>query len=93
MARGNPRLRTDDGRINGISTRVRERRELIQLTQDALCARLAVATNGAWNPDRMEIYRIESGSRTVTDLELRALAAALECAPAWLLLGDVLDAK
>ncbi len=87
MARGNPRLRTEEGHINGISRRVRERREQIPLTQDALCARLAVATNGGWNADRMEIYRIESGIRTVTDLELRALATALECSPSWLFLG------
>ena len=87
MARGAPRLRTPDGKVNQIAARVRERRIQLKLTQDALCARLALATGGEWNADRMEIYRIESGIRIVSDLEMLALAQALECQPAWLFLG------
>ena len=88
MARGAPRLRTADGKVNQLASRVRERRTHLKLTQDALCARLALATAGGWNPDRMEIYRIESGTRIVSDLEIIALAEALECQPMWLFLGD-----
>lgn len=87
MASGAQRLRTADGRLNQIYSRVQERRRTLNLTQDALCARLALATDGAWNPDRMEIYRIEAGIRIVSDLELLSLAEALTCEPAWLLLG------
>ncbi|MCX6379870.1 MAG: XRE family transcriptional regulator [Armatimonadetes bacterium] len=88
MARGAPRLRTSDGKVNQIGSRVRQRRTELKLTQDALCARLALATDGAWNADRMEIYRIEIGTRIVSDLELLALSRALKCAPYWLLLGE-----
>ena len=88
MARGSPRLRTSDGKVNQIAERVRERRTALKLTQDLLCARLATITDGGWNADRMEIYRIESGARIVSDLELLVLARALECTPLWLLLGE-----
>ena len=88
MARGAPRLRTPDGKVNQVAPRVRERRAALKLTQDLLCARLAAITDGGWNADRMEIYRIESGDRIVSDLEMLALAQALECAPLWLLLGE-----
>src|SRR5579883_3281473 len=94
MARGSPRLRTPDGKLNQIAERVRVRRSHLAMTQDALCARLALTTEGVWNPDRMEIYRIESGIRIVSDLEVMALAQALECNPAWLFLGvDVTPAN
>ncbi len=89
MARGAPRLRTADGKVNQVGSRVRQRRTELKLTQDALCARLAMSTEGAWNADRMEIYRIEIGTRIVSDLELLALSQALECIPTWLLLGDM----
>jgi transcriptional regulator with XRE-family HTH domain len=88
MARGSPRLRTPDGKLNQIASRVRERRNSLRLTQDALCARLALNTDGAWNADRMEVYRIETGTRLVSDLEVLALAEALECSPVWLLLAQ-----
>ena len=87
MARGAPRLRTAEGKVNQIADRVRTRRKALRLTQDALCARLALETNGGWNADRMEVYRIEVGSRIVSDLEILALARALECAAEWLLSG------
>ena len=74
MARGAPRLRTADGKVNQVAGRVRARRKALKLTQDALCARLALETQGAWNADRMEIYRIETGTRIVSDLEMLALA-------------------
>ena len=88
MPRGAPRLRTPDGKLNQIAMRVRERRATMQLTQDALCARLAVVTEGVWNADRRDIFRIEDGRRSVHDLEVVALAAALECSACWLLTGQ-----
>ena len=89
MASGAPRLRTAEGKINQVAERVKERRKELKLTQDALCARLASNTEGGWNADRMEIYRIEKGTRIVSDLEMLALAQALECMPDWLFLGKI----
>jgi hypothetical protein len=89
MPRGAPRLRTPDGKLNLVAQRVRVRRAELSLTQDALCARLATATDGAWIADRRDIFRIEDGRRSVHDIELVALAQALECSTSWLLLGDL----
>jgi DNA-binding XRE family transcriptional regulator len=44
------------------------------MTQDDLAGRVAALSVSL---DRTAIYRIETGSRTVTDLELAALAKAL----------------
>ena len=88
MPRGSPRLRTPEGKLNQIATRVRQRRSELKLTQDALCARLATATDGGWIADRRDIFRIEDGRRSIHDLEVVALALALECAACWLLLGE-----
>lgn len=88
MPRGFPRLRTSDQKKNQLGQRVRDRRAELDVTQDALCARLAQITNGGWIPDRKEIFRIEDGQRIVSDLETLALAEALECSPCWLLTGD-----
>ena len=88
MARGAPRLRTAEGKVNQVAGRVRTRRRELKLTQDALCARLALETEGRWNADRMEVYRIETGTRIVSDLEMLALARALECRPMWLFVGE-----
>lgn len=88
MPRGFPRLRTVDGGLNRIGGRVAERRATLGLGQDELCARLAATTGGAWVADRRDIYRIERSRRTVTDLELLALALALHSDAIWLLFGD-----
>ena len=85
MPRGAPQLRTEDNRMNVVGPRVRERRKGLHWNQDALCARIALATGGVWNPEWRDIVRIEGGTRKVSDLELLALAQALECAAAWLL--------
>ncbi len=79
MPHGAPRLRTPDNKQNIAGPYVRERRQHLRLTQDALCGRLALATNGEWNPAPGDIYRIEAQRRIVGDLELVALAEALEC--------------
>ncbi len=85
MPRGVPRLRTPDNRMNGIGTRMKERRKALHWNQDALCARLALVTGGVWNPEWRDMVRIEGGTRKVSDLELVAIAHALECTAAWLL--------
>lgn len=85
MPRGVPRLRTADQRMNLVGTRVQERRKQLQWNQDSLCARIALVTDGAWNPQWRDIVRIEGGTRKVSDLELLALSKALECSAAWLL--------
>ena len=88
MPRGFPRLRTVDGGLNRIGGRVAERRHILGMGQDELCARLAETTDGAWVADRRDIYRIEKFRRTITDLELLALSIALGCDAGWLLFGD-----
>ena len=79
MPRGAPRLRNTDGKMNVVGERVKQRRAELGLTQDALCARLADRTNGAWIADRRDVYRIEDGRRSVHDVEVLALAKALDC--------------
>jgi transcriptional regulator with XRE-family HTH domain len=87
MPLGGARLR-QEGRSNVSGLRVRERRLALKLKQDMLCGRIATVTDGEWNPDRLEVLRIEQGTRTVTDLELLVLAKALDCTFAWLLTGE-----
>lgn len=88
MPRGSPRLRTHDGRKNQLGKRLKQRRIELGYTQDTLNAKLALATNGEWIPSLQEILHIESGGRTVTDLEILALGTALSCSPEWLLTGN-----
>lgn len=85
MPRGGNRLRTSQGRMNIVGNRLKERRNQLGLGQDELCALIADTTNGAWNPAWQDISRIENGARTVTDLEILALATATSCDPCWLL--------
>ena len=88
MPRGGKRIRAEDGAQNGVGEQVKRRRLELRLTQGQVIARLAYATSGRWNPSDQEIYRIESRTRTVLDLEATALAEVLECSVAWLLMGD-----
>jgi transcriptional regulator with XRE-family HTH domain len=87
MPRGDARLRTEDGQLNQIADRLRQRRRSLKMTQERLCARLADVTEGRWIAARKEIVHLEAATRIVSDLELLALADALECAPCWLLTG------
>ena len=89
MPRGGPRLRSDDGKMNGLGARVSERRHALGIEQDDLCARIAQLTDGKWNPAWQDISRIENGARTVTDLEVIILAHALEYSPCLLLTGEI----
>ena len=87
MPRGGPRLRTEAGKLNQVGARVRERRIALRLEQDGVCARIASATVGQWNPGWQDLSRIENGARMVSDLEVLALALALECDSCWLISG------
>ena len=88
MPTGPARLRTPDGKMNGLGERVEFQRRKQRLTQDELCGRIAFHSKGEWNPSRLDIVRVEQGRRLVTDLEVKMLAAALECSACWMLLGD-----
>ena len=70
------RNKARDGKRNIIGARVRELRRNIRpkVTQEDLAGRVAKLSV---NLDRTAIYRIELGTRAVTDLELAALAKAL----------------
>ena len=87
MPRGGPRLRTPDRKLNQVGPRVQERRREQALEQDGLCARIALATDGEWNPAWQDVSRVENGARMVSDLEVLALSRALDCDPGWLLTG------
>lgn len=88
MPRGDVRLRATNGHLNQVADRVKDRRRTLDMTQEGLCARIAFVTEGKWNADRQEIVRIEAGGRIVSDVELIALANALNCRPCWLLLAE-----
>jgi transcriptional regulator with XRE-family HTH domain len=82
------RLRASDGSFNTVGARVKERRKALGLTQDQLQGRLGLATGGRWAISGQEVLNIERGTRTVLDVEVLALAEALECSPLWLLTGE-----
>jgi transcriptional regulator with XRE-family HTH domain len=87
MPRGD-RLKAADGGLNVVGARVRERRRALKMTQDQLQGRLSYVTDGAWAVSGQEVLNIERGQRTVIDVELLALARALECSAHWLLTGE-----
>lgn len=87
MPHGSPRIRLADGRMNLIGARLRQWRRQKHMTQDRLCGAVARVTEGAWIPTRHDIYRIEAGTRTVSDAEAVALAAGLGCGLMWLICG------
>ncbi|MGI4791079.1 MAG: hypothetical protein ACRYFS_19810 [Janthinobacterium lividum] len=73
--------------MNLIGSRLKRRRRDARVTQDKLCGLVAYVTEGAWVPTRHDIYRIEAGTRTVSDVETVALAAGLGCSLVWLVCG------
>lgn len=88
MGRGPQKVRDENGRMNQIGGRIQERRLGLGLTQDNLCGRIADVTGGAWNPSRKDVGRCETGTRIISDIEMRYLARALACDPCWLFLGE-----
>ena len=65
------RMLTPDGRKNLIGPRVRQLRKERGLSQEALMAQLQLL---GMDSERGVIKRIESGTRFVSDIELRLLA-------------------
>ena len=96
MPKASPRLRPDDydpndnSKIiaNVVGPRVRARRDALGLTQDQLNAKIALFTNGNWNPASQEIMQIERRRRMVIDTEILALAHCLDVSVTWLLTGQ-----
>jgi DNA-binding XRE family transcriptional regulator len=70
------RNKARDGKRNLVGMRIREIRRVAQpkVTQEDLAGRVAAL---AISLDRTAIYRIEAGTRSVTDIEIAAIAKAL----------------
>jgi len=73
-----------DGKMNIIGERVREKRQLLGISQARLAAKLQVQNVVI---EQKAISRIELGERLVTDYELLALAESLNVSVMWLLKG------
>lgn len=63
---------------NAVGERVRALRKHLKLTQEMLAAKCAIL---GWEVDRQIVAHIESGSREVSDLELRVFCFALKVTP------------
>ena len=74
-----------DGKMNIVGERVKEQRQLLNISQTDLAARLQVLNVIV---EQKAISRIELGERLVTDYELLALAEALNVSVTWLLKGQ-----
>jgi transcriptional regulator with XRE-family HTH domain len=85
------RLKTANNLYNQLGERVKECRKAVSITQEDLCTRLTTLTGGVWTPEFREISRLERGERMVTDLEILALAEAIDCSPCYLLTGEQHD--
>jgi HTH-type transcriptional regulator, cell division transcriptional repressor len=70
------RNKAKDGTRNIVGARIRELRKnsKLKITQEDLAGRVAAQHVGL---DRTAIFRIETGKRAVSDLELAAIAKAL----------------
>jgi transcriptional regulator with XRE-family HTH domain len=75
-ATGRHRNKAEDGKRNIVGARLRELRRKMRpkVTQEDLSGRVAALSVTL---DRTAIYRIELGRRTVSDVEIAALAKAL----------------
>ena len=71
-----------NGSKNVCGKRIKEARQRLKLTQEALAARLQVA---GINMERDSVSRIEIGTRFVADFELLVLSQVLSVTPAYLL--------
>jgi transcriptional regulator with XRE-family HTH domain len=78
MPRGLARIRTPSHQHNLCGAQIRARRKEMRLSQSKLCEKLGDVTSGHWNPSIYDLCRVEGGRRIVSDLELLALAIALE---------------
>jgi len=76
------RLLMLDGKANICGERVREARERLGLSQDALAAKVQLQGHAL---TQKAVSRIETGVRIVPDYEVPLLADALKVSPLWLL--------
>jgi hypothetical protein len=79
------KLKTEDGKMNLVGPRVRQRRMALALTHDAICARIQINTGSRWEIDHRDLWKIEAQRRACTDIEVVELARALEVEVEWLL--------
>jgi hypothetical protein len=56
---------------------IRERRVALGITRPEFIKRLSNVTEGRWAPSEADLVNVERQTRTVTDIELAACAAAL----------------
>lgn len=88
MAVTGRRVITGENGRNLVGKRVQERRYALNLSQEQLAGRIADLTDGTLSIDYQVVYRIEAGTRLVTDIEAVILAAILEADLNWLLTGE-----
>lgn len=71
------RARSADGGLNLVGPVVKARRRALGRTRPEFVADLSNVTSGRWAPSAADLLNIERRTRTVTDIELVALAEAL----------------
>jgi transcriptional regulator with XRE-family HTH domain len=87
MAAGKHRAPIMDSRNNNLcGKRIRYARARAEMSQTELCAALSVDHNIEITQN--VVSKIENGIRTVNDIELVALAQALNVTPCFLLYGE-----
>ena len=79
------RLKTEDGKMNLIGPRVRQRRVELELSRDTVCARIQISTGNRWEIDHRDLWKIEAQRRACTDVEMVEIAKALEVEAGWLM--------
>lgn len=97
--RGDRRLRVPNARgdghgaLNQIGERLENQLRAKKLRHAKLIARIEDVTGGRWRPTRQDIYKITNGTRSVSEIELLALAEAIGCDPVWLFVGEASAAE
>ena len=72
------RARTEDGSMNLVGPTVKVRRLALRRNRSEFIKDLSNITKGRWAPSVADLLNIERQTRTVTDIELTALAKALK---------------
>jgi hypothetical protein len=71
------RARSEDGAMNLVGQALKARRLALGRTRAEFITDLSNVTGGRWSPSVADLLNIERRTRTVTDVELAALAKAL----------------
>lgn len=82
-----PRVRAEDGSMNLVGHRVKERRVAQKRSRREFVAYLATLSDQRWSPSEADLANIERQVRTVTDIEAVILAAATGLSLEELILG------